>query len=66
MHKILLHKARNTKAVKDNAKNTYWCSANVNYFLDAASENKERFLIDSKDVKAAVCTGEKQGGKPGE
>ena len=60
---ISLHKAPDTKAIKDNVINAHWCSANVNYFLDAASDNKGKFLINSKDAKAVVRAGDKQGGK---
>lgn len=60
---ISLHNAPDTKAIKDNVINAHWCSANVNYFLDAASDNKGKFLVNSKDAKAVVRAGEKQGGK---
>ena len=60
---VSLHIAPDTKAIKSLVINAHWCSANVNYILDNAAQNPQRFLVDSKDAKAVVRSQEKQKGK---
>ena len=51
---ISLHHPPKT-LVKNLVVNLHYSTANVNYICDSSDQNKDNFVVDSKDAKKIVC-----------